>query len=172
MNEMGKFIEEKVITEEEIILKNGMPALNLYSDRTHAYTGGKEVAIEYVQRANVPATHSVDSDTMHAKPLNSVHSKEVAWCMDEMNKLDDEKVITGDTGEEIILKNGVPAQSLYNDRTHASQEDAGLTGEKIVIDMHGGWGAHRCEQVYCIFLHAAKSVKKSELSKRCPVTRR
>ena len=37
VNEMGKFIEEKVIREEETILKSGMPALNLYSDRTHLY---------------------------------------------------------------------------------------------------------------------------------------
>ena len=29
---------------------------------------GKEAAIEYVQRANVPATHSVVSNTVHAKP--------------------------------------------------------------------------------------------------------
>ena len=74
---------------------------------------GKEAAIEYVQRANVPATHSV----VHAKPLNSVHSKEVVGCMDEMNKLIKEKGITGNQGEEIILKNGVPAMSLYSDRT-------------------------------------------------------
>ena len=35
MKEMGKFIEEKVSTGEEIILKSGMPAFNLYNDRTH-----------------------------------------------------------------------------------------------------------------------------------------
>ena len=33
--EMGKFIEEKVSTGEEIILKSGMPAFDLYNDRTH-----------------------------------------------------------------------------------------------------------------------------------------
>ena len=44
---------------------------------------GKEVTIEYVQRANVPATHTVVPITMHAKPLNSVHSEEVAGYMDE-----------------------------------------------------------------------------------------
>ena len=37
---MHKFIEEKVTgdTGEEIILKNGTPALSLYDDRTHTYT--------------------------------------------------------------------------------------------------------------------------------------
>ena len=38
--------------------------------------------------------------------------------MEEKHKLIKEKVITGDTGEEIILKNGVPAMSMYSDRTH------------------------------------------------------
>ena len=36
--EMYNFIEEKVIGEEETTLENGMPALSLYGDRTHAYT--------------------------------------------------------------------------------------------------------------------------------------
>ena len=34
---MNKLIEEKVIMGEEIILKNGTPAMNMYSDRTHLY---------------------------------------------------------------------------------------------------------------------------------------
>ena len=39
MEEMNKLIEEKVIrkTLEEIILKNGQPALTLYGDHTHLY---------------------------------------------------------------------------------------------------------------------------------------
>ena len=40
MNEVHKFIEEKVIAGEEIILMNGLPATNLYSDRTHLYIPG------------------------------------------------------------------------------------------------------------------------------------
>ena len=38
--------------------------------------------------------------------------------MNEMNKLIKEKVIIRDMGEEIILKTGQPAYSLYGDRTH------------------------------------------------------
>ena len=39
MKEVHKYFEEKVIrdTGEEIILKNGKPAFNLYGDRTHLY---------------------------------------------------------------------------------------------------------------------------------------
>merc|ERR1712034_117940 len=56
--------------------------------------------------------------------------------------------------EEIKLKNGKPAVSLYGDHTHlhinpsgkfiigGPQGDAGLTGRKIIIDTYGGWGAH------------------------------
>ena len=54
-----------------------------------------EVTTEYVQRADVLITHTVVSDTLHAEPLNSVHSKEVAGYSDEMNKLIEEKVIMG-----------------------------------------------------------------------------
>ena len=56
--------------------------------------------------------------TLHAEPLNSVHSKEITGYMDEITKLIEEKVIVGDMGEEIILKNWTPAVSLYDDRTH------------------------------------------------------
>ena len=51
------------------------------------------------------------------------------------------------------------------------QGNAGLTGGKTVIDTYDGWGAHGGGQVYCLHLHAAKTVLKSELSKRCLVHR-
>merc|ERR1711869_192805 len=72
---------------------------------------------------------------------------------EEMNKLLVEKVVVK-TLEEITLKNGKPAISLYGDHTHlhinpsgkfiigGPQGDAGLTGRKIIIDTYGGWGAH------------------------------
>merc|ERR1712013_77151 len=58
------------------------------------------------------------------------------------------------TLEEITLKSGKPAISLFGDFTHlhinpsgkfiigGPQGDAGLTGRKIIIDTYGGWGAH------------------------------
>ena len=79
--------------------------------------------------------------------------------MDEMNKLIKEKGITGNQGEEIIFKSGVPAMSCtVTARACASQGDAGLTGRKIVVDTYGDWGG----QVYCLHLQAALSVMKSE----------
>merc|ERR1712083_323114 len=69
------------------------------------------------------------------------------------NKLIEERVIRR-TLEEIILKNGQPALTLYGDFTRlfinpagrfvigGPQGDAGLTGRKIIIDTYGGWGAH------------------------------
>ena len=56
--------------------------------------------------------------TLHAEPLNSVHSKEITGYMDEIIKLIEEKVIVGNMGEEIILKNESSARYLYGDRTH------------------------------------------------------
>merc|ERR1712011_49023 len=101
--------------------------------------------------------------TQHAEPLKAVRSKEVAGysgpeetapSMDEMNKLIEEKVIRK-TLEEIILKNGQPAVTLYDTNTvhlyinpsgkfiiGGPQGDAGLTGRKILSDTYGGWGAH------------------------------
>ena len=81
---------------------------------------------EYVQRADVLITHTVVSDTLHAKPLNSVHSKEVARCLDEMNKLIGEKVIMGGGGGgEIILRNGTSAMNMYSDLTHLYNTPSG-----------------------------------------------
>merc|ERR1719148_128274 len=76
-----------------------------------------------------------------------------APSMEEMNKLIVEEVVKK-TLEEIMLKNGKPALTLYGDHTHlhinpsgkfiigGPQGDAGLTGRKIIIDTYGGWGAH------------------------------
>ena len=135
----------------------------------------EEVTTEHVQRADVLITHTVVSDTLHAELLNSVHSRAVAGYMDEMNKLIEKKVIAEDTGEDIILKNGQSAFSLYGDRTHEysqSSGDAGLSGGKIVVHKYGDWGTHRNGQVCCLLLQTAKSGMKSELSKRSPLARR
>ena len=75
----------------------------------------EEVTTEPAQRADVLITHTVVLDTLHAEPLNSVHSKEVAGYWDVMNKIIEEKEIAG---EEIIPRNGMPAFSLYK-RPHA-----------------------------------------------------
>merc|ERR1712050_387259 len=97
------------------------------------------------------------------------------------------------TLEEIVLKSGKPALSLFGDFTHlhinptgkfiigGPQGDAGLTGRKIIIDTYGGWGAHgggafsgkdptkvdRSAAYICRQL--AKSVVKSGLCKRALV---
>jgi len=167
--------------------------------------GKTQVTIEYVQRADGSVEprkiHTVVISTQHAEPLKAVRSKEVAGysgpeetapSMEEMNKLIEEKVIRK-TLEEIILKNGQPALTLYDDSTHlyiqpsgkfiigGPQGDAGLTGRKIIIDTYGGWGAHgggafsgkdptkvdRSAAYIC--RQMAKSVVKSGLSKRCLV---
>merc|ERR1712227_1006392 len=129
--------------------------------------GKTQVTIEYVQRADGSVEprkiHTVVISTQHAEPLKAVRSKEVAGysgpeetapSMEEMNKLIEEKVIRK-TLEEIILKNGQPALTLYDTTTThlyiqpsgkfvigGPQGDAGLTGRKIIIDTYGGWGAH------------------------------
>merc|ERR1712195_230202 len=76
-----------------------------------------------------------------------------APTMEMMNKHIEKDVIVKCL-EEIKLKNGKPAVSLYGDHTHlhinpsgkfiigGPQGDAGLTGRKIIIDTYGGWGAH------------------------------
>merc|ERR1711978_800840 len=117
---------------------------------------------------------------------------ETAPSMEEMNKLIEEKVVRR-TLQEIILKNGKPAISLYGAHTHnyinpsgkfiigGPQGDAGLTGRKIIIDTYGGWGAHgggafsgkdptkvdRSAAYIC--RQMAKSVVKSGLCKRALV---
>merc|ERR1712185_40948 len=95
--------------------------------------------------------------------------------------------------EEIILKNGCRALSLFGSHTHlhinpsgkfiigGPQGDAGLTGRKIIIDTYGGWGAHgggafsgkdptkvdRSAAYYCRWI--AKSLVSAGLCKRCLV---
>merc|ERR1711900_71918 len=112
--------------------------------------------------------------------------------MEEMNKLIVDRVVKK-TLEEITLKNGKPALTLYGDHTQlhinpsgrfiigGPQGDAGLTGRKIIIDTYGGWGAHgggafsgkdptkvdRSAAYAC--RQMAKSVVKSGLAKRALV---
>jgi len=145
--------------------------------------------------------HTVVISTQHAEPLKATRCKEVAGytgtdatapSMEEMNKLIVDRVIKK-TLEEIKLKNGKPAISLFGDFTHlhinpsgkfiigGPQGDAGLTGRKIIIDTYGGWGAHgggafsgkdptkvdRSAAYIC--RQMAKSVVKSGLCKRALV---
>jgi len=112
--------------------------------------------------------------------------------MEEMNRLIVEEVVKK-TLEDIILKNGKPALTLFGEFTHlhinpsgkfiigGPQGDAGLTGRKIIIDTYGGWGAHgggafsgkdptkvdRSAAYIC--RQMAKSIVKSGLSKRALV---
>merc|ERR1711903_174927 len=112
--------------------------------------------------------------------------------MEDMNKAIVEDVIK-ETLNEIKLKNGSTALTLYGDHTHlhinpsgkfiigGPQGDAGLTGRKIIIDTYGGWGAHgggafsgkdptkvdRSAAYIC--RQMAKSVVKSGLCKRALV---
>merc|ERR1712125_25771 len=128
--------------------------------------GKTQVTIEYRQNADGSVEplkfHTVVISTQHAEPLKATRKNEVAGyngpdatapSMDEMNKLIVESVVKK-TLEEIKLKNGKPAISLFGDFTHlyinpsgkfiigGPQGDAGLTGRKIIIDTYGGWGAH------------------------------
>merc|ERR1711985_69627 len=167
--------------------------------------GKTQVTIEYLQKADGSVEpqriHTVVISTQHAEPSKATRCKEVAGysgpdmtapSMEEMNKLILEKVIKK-TLEEIKLKNGKPAISLYGDFTHlhinpsgkfiigGPQGDAGLTGRKIIIDTYGGWGAHgggafsgkdptkvdRSAAYIC--RQMAKSVVKSGLCKRALV---
>merc|ERR1712125_31778 len=167
--------------------------------------GKTQVTIEYKQNADGSVEplkfHTVVISTQHAEPSKATRCKEVAGykgpdatapSMEEMNKLIVEKVIKK-TLEEIKLKNGKAAISLFGDFTHlhinpsgkfiigGPQGDAGLTGRKIIIDTYGGWGAHgggafsgkdptkvdRSAAYIC--RQMAKSVVKSGLSKRCLV---
>jgi len=112
--------------------------------------------------------------------------------MSEMNDLIVKEVIVKCL-EEIKLKDGQSAVTLYGDHTHlhinpsgkfiigGPQGDAGLTGRKIIIDTYGGWGAHgggafsgkeptkvdRSAAYIC--RQMAKSVVKSGLAKRALV---
>merc|ERR1712216_1038374 len=127
--------------------------------------GKTQVTIEYKQKADGSVEprkiHTVVISTQHAEPSKATRCKEVAGytgpdatapSMEEMNKLIVEEVVKK-TLQEIPLKNGKPAISLFGDFTHlhinpsgkfiigGPQGDAGLTGRKIIIDTYGGWGA-------------------------------
>jgi len=167
--------------------------------------GKTQVTIEYVQRADGSVEpqkiHTVVISTQHAEPLKATRCKEVAGysgpdatapSMEEMNKLIVEHVVKK-TLEEIALKSGKSALTLFGDHTHlyinpsgkfiigGPQGDAGLTGRKIIIDTYGGWGAHgggafsgkdptkvdRSAAYIC--RQMAKSVVKSGLCKRALV---
>merc|ERR1712113_733387 len=167
--------------------------------------GKTQVSIEYLQKADGSVEpkkiHTVVISTQHAEPNKATRCKEVAGykgpdaiapSMEEMNKLIVEEVVKK-TLQEIILKNGKPAITLFGDFTHlhinpsgkfiigGPQGDAGLTGRKIIIDTYGGWGAHgggafsgkdptkvdRSAAYIC--RQMAKSVVKSGLAARCLV---
>merc|ERR1712091_243449 len=167
--------------------------------------GKTQVTIEYLQKADGSVEpkkiHTVVISTQHAEPCKATRRKEVAGYtgpdstappMEEMNKLIVEEVVKK-TLEEIKLKNGQSAITLFGDHTHlhinpsgkfiigGPQGDAGLTGRKIIIDTYGGWGAHgggafsgkdptkvdRSAAYLC--RQMAKSIVKSGLSKRALV---
>merc|ERR1719327_2244289 len=167
--------------------------------------GKTQVTIEYKQNEDGSMEplkiHTVVISTQHAEPSKALRSKEcegykgpemTAPTMEMMNKHIEKDVIVKCL-EEIKLKNGKPAVSLYGDHTHlhinpsgkfiigGPQGDAGLTGRKIIIDTYGGWGAHgggafsgkdptkvdRSAAYIC--RQMAKSVVKSGLCKRALV---
>merc|ERR1711912_30902 len=167
--------------------------------------GKTQVTIEYKQNDDGSVEplkiHTVVISTQHAEPGKAVRSKEcdgykgpemTAPTMEMMNKRIEADVIV-ECLEEIKLKNGKPAVSLYGDHTHlhinpsgkfiigGPQGDAGLTGRKIIIDTYGGWGAHgggafsgkdptkvdRSAAYIC--RQMAKSIVKSGLCKRALV---
>merc|ERR1712054_760393 len=167
--------------------------------------GKTQVTIEYKQNDDGSVEplkiHTVVISTQHAEPAKAVRSKEcegykgpemTAPTMEMMNKHIEKDVIVKCL-EEIKLKNGKAAVTLYGDHTHlhinpsgkfiigGPQGDAGLTGRKIIIDTYGGWGAHgggafsgkdptkvdRSAAYIC--RQMAKSIVKSGLSKRALV---
>merc|ERR1711985_98467 len=128
--------------------------------------GKTQVTIEYKKNEDGSVEplkiHTVVISTQHAEPNKAKRSEEVAgWTgaeavapsMKDMNDLIVKEVVVKCL-EEIILKNGKAAVTLYGDHTHlhinpsgkfiigGPQGDAGPTGRKIIIDTYGGWGAH------------------------------
>merc|ERR1712244_143992 len=92
--------------------------------------GKTQVTIQYVQRADGSVEpqkiHTVVISTQHAEPLKATRTKECAGytgpeatapSMEEMNKQIVEQVVKK-TLQEIKLKNGKPALTLYGDFTH------------------------------------------------------
>jgi len=91
--------------------------------------GKTQVTIKYVQRVDGSVEpqkiHTVVISTQHAEPLKATRRKEVAGytgpdatapSMEDMNKLIVEEVVKK-TLQEIILKNGKPALTLFGDHT-------------------------------------------------------
>merc|ERR1739846_209007 len=104
----------------------------------------------YLQRADGSVEpqkiHTVVISTQHAEPLKATRCKEVAGytgpdatapSMEDMNKLIVEEVVKK-TLQEIKLKNGESAITLFGEHTHLHINPSG----KIIIDTYGGWGAH------------------------------
>merc|ERR1739846_239964 len=120
--------------------------------------GKTQVTIEYLQRADGSVEpqkiHTVVISTQYAEPLKATRRKEVAGYTGEDATAPSMEEVVKKTLEEITLKSGKPALSLFGDFTHlhinpsgkfiidGPQGDAGLTGRKIIIDTYGGWGAH------------------------------
>merc|ERR1711890_103711 len=167
--------------------------------------GKTQVTIEYLQKSDGSVEprkiHTVVISTQHAEPGKATRRKEVAGytgpdatapSMEEMNKLIVEEVVKK-TLQEIMLKNGQPAITLFGDFTHlyinpsgkfiigGPEGDAGLTGRKIIIDTYGGWGAHgggafsgkdptKVDRSAAYFARwIAKSLVAAKLCKRCLV---
>ena len=118
-----------------------------------------EMTIEHARADVLTSLHTVVYDTLHAQPQNSVHSREVGGYLDEIIKLIEEKVVIVDAVEEINLKNGTLAVSIYSDRTHTYMP-RWLDWGKIV-----GEGTHQSGQICCLRMQTAKSAVKSGLSK-------
>merc|ERR1712071_583399 len=92
--------------------------------------GKTQVTIEYRQRADGSVEpqkiHTVVISTQHAEPSKATRCKEVAGysgsdatapSMEDMNKLIVDEVVKK-TLDEIILKNGKSALTLFDDATH------------------------------------------------------
>ena len=128
--------------------------------------GKTQVTIQYLQEDDgsmePQKSHTAVISTQHAEHSKATRCKEVAGytgpdatppSMEEMNKFIVDEVVKK-TLDEIILKNGKFALTLFDDSTHphinpsgkfitgGPQRDAGLAGRMIIIDKYGGWGAH------------------------------
>merc|ERR1712072_1436566 len=83
--------------------------------------GKTQVTIQYLMHADGSVEpqkiHTVVISTQHANPGVATGKDETAPSMEEMNKLIVERVIKK-TLEEITLKNGKPALTLFGDHTH------------------------------------------------------
>mmetsp|Transcript_15997 Transcript_15997/g.53786 ORF Transcript_15997/g.53786 Transcript_15997/m.53786 type:complete len:470 (-) Transcript_15997:1120-2529(-) len=168
--------------------------------------GKTQITIEYKSHTDGSVEplkiHTIVISTQHAEPSKAKRKAECAGyegpdetapSMKDMNEAIVKHVIEK-TLEEIILKNGKPAITLYDRKQcklHINpsgkfiiggpQGDAGLTGRKIIIDTYGGWGAHgggafsgkdptkvdRSAAYACRWM--AKSIVKAGLCKRALV---